>query len=103
MSRSGAKISTVELEDSVSVDIESSQAGKMETQKQESEDVTDLPVIPEGPSKVELKATSCPVSNVTVFLDRAEVNRVVETRIEGTEAEVIIKGLPSVIDENSVR
>ena len=73
-------------------------------EKQNGEETADAGTQrPEGPSKIEFKAVSCPVSNVTVFLDRAEVNRIVETKIESKEAEVVIKGLPSVIDQNSVR
>ena len=45
----------------------------------------------------------CPVSNVTVFVDRAEVNRIVETRLKHGKAEMLLTDLPECADPESLR
>ena len=54
-------------------------------------------------SKHELSVKACPVKNVTVFVDRAEVNRIVEAEIKQGDVEVLVKDLPALIDKDSVR
>ena len=92
------RISTVDYEDSVNVNIDGTVAGPGNTSTTGIHS-THVPVR----SKKELKATSCPVESVTVFIDRAEVNRIADTTVDAGENEIIITGLPSVIDEDSLR
>ena len=54
-------------------------------------------------SKHELSVKECPVKNVTVFVDGAEVNRIVEAEIKQGDVEVLVKDLPALIDKDSVR
>ena len=54
-------------------------------------------------SKHEVSVKACPVKNVTVFVDRAEVNRIVEAEIKQGDVEVLVKDLPALIDKDSVR
>ena len=51
----------------------------------------------------ELSVKACPVKNVTVFADKAEVNRLVEAHIKQGDVEILVKELPALIDQNSVR
>ena len=54
-------------------------------------------------SKHEVSVKACPVKNVTVFVDRAEVNRIVEAEIKQGDVEVLVKDLPALIDKDSFR
>lgn len=45
----------------------------------------------------------CPVDKVVVYLDRAEVRRVVNATIKKGQNEIILKNLSSCIDEDSIR
>lgn len=54
-------------------------------------------------TKHEVTSKSCPVKNVTVFRDRAEVNRVVDVDIVPGSMEVVVKDLPPSVVEDSVR
>ena len=54
-------------------------------------------------SKHELSVKACPVKNVTIFVDRAEVNRIVEAEVKQGDVEVLVKDLPALIDKDSVR
>ena len=51
----------------------------------------------------ELSVKACPVKNVTVFADKAEVSRLVEAQIAQGDVEILVKELPALIDQNSVR
>ena len=51
----------------------------------------------------ELSVKACPVKNVTVFADKAEVSRLVEAHITHGDVEILVKELPALIDQNSVR
>lgn len=51
----------------------------------------------------ELSVKACPVKNVTVFADKAEVSRLVEAHITHRDVEILVKELPALIDQNSVR
>lgn len=56
------------------------------------------------PGKVTKDVSECPVDTVTVFSDRAEVTRRVRLDFEAAgDFEVIVEGLPSCIDGDSVR
>ena len=61
------------------------------------------PTVLKENSKHELSVKVCPVKNVTVFVDRAEVNRIVEAEIKQGDVEVLVKDLPALIDKDSVR
>ena len=90
------QVSTVDYEDSVNVDIESVNKPSTSTS------------LPQGkgeplPSKKEFTAKSCQIEGVTVFLDRAEVKRIIEVVLDAGENEVLLTGLPFVTDQDSVR
>ena len=90
------QISTVDYEDSVNVDIRSVNNPSTSAS------------LPQGhteplPSKKEFAAKSCPIESVTVFLDRAEVKRIIEVVLDAGENEVLVTGLPFVTDQDSVR
>lgn len=53
--------------------------------------------------KLEINVKSCPVDNVTVFVDRAEVNRLVDVDLENGNNEILLKNLPENIDSDSIR
>ncbi|XP_057307602.1 protein F37C4.5-like [Hydractinia symbiolongicarpus] len=54
-------------------------------------------------SKYEVDVTTCCIQNVTVFMDRAEINRKLTViAVSGTN-EVLVQNLPSVIDKDSIR
>ncbi len=57
----------------------------------------------ESQDKVEFDITQCRVETVVVYLDRAEVCRVVKTKLESGENEVRIKNLSQFIDKDSIR
>lgn len=59
--------------------------------------------LPRVASKHEVDVKACPVRNVTVFIDRAEVNREVEISAVPGDCEVLVQDLPSVIDKDSIR
>ena len=79
-------ISTKDIEDSIQIDI----SDKLKTSQIKS-------------TVHELFAKSCPTRNVTVFQDRAEVNRVVKVDAEIGDVEVVIRQLPLIIQKDSVR
>eukprot|EP00794_Sanderia_malayensis_P000194 gene194-808_t len=108
------KISTIDYEDSVNVNIEHEQGEETAEQGTDDHEIFDVvtstslaiaapPAAAPTRNKVELKCVACPIETVTVFLDRAEVNRAAETPVEAGENEIVITGLPSVVDEDSVR
>ena len=51
----------------------------------------------------EMFIKDCPVKNVTIFTDRAEVNRLVDLDLPTGNVEVLLKNLPSCVDEDSIR
>ena len=53
--------------------------------------------------KLEINVKSCPVNNVTIFVDRAEVNRLVDVNLEKGNVEILLKELPEKIDPDSIR
>ena len=53
--------------------------------------------------KHELSVKTCPVVNVTVFIDRAEVNRFIKLNLSKGNVEVLIKDIPASADKDSVR
>ena len=53
--------------------------------------------------KLEINVKSCPVNNVTVFADRAEVNRLVDADLKKGDVEILLKDLPEHIDPDSIR
>ncbi len=57
----------------------------------------------ESHDKQEFDITQCRVETVVVYLDRAEVCRVVKTKLETGENEVKLKNLSQCIDKDSVR
>ena len=93
------RISTTDYEDSVKVDIENMAANGD----------TSVSVVPEEEeaapksSKKEFAAKTCPIEGVTVFLDRAEVKKIIEVNLDAGENEVLVTGLPTVTDLDSVR
>lgn len=87
-------ISTTEFEDSVSVNINLPSEGSMAKTAGHAS---------QTPTKVELAAKVCPVDGVTVFLDRAEVKRMIQVDLKAGENEVLITELPQVLDEDSIR
>lgn len=55
-------------------------------------------------TKLTLDADACPVQSVTVFVDRAEVTRLVTVDLEEAgDYEVVVEGLTSCVDADSVR
>eukprot|EP01112_Ceratiomyxa_fruticulosa_P008397 TRINITY_DN2177_c0_g2_i1.p1 TRINITY_DN2177_c0_g2~~TRINITY_DN2177_c0_g2_i1.p1 ORF type:complete len:619 (+),score=127.44 TRINITY_DN2177_c0_g2_i1:46-1902(+) len=46
---------------------------------------------------------SCPIDIVTVFSDRADVSRIVTAEVPAGPHEIVISGLPTLIDQNSLR
>ena len=56
-----------------------------------------------GSTKKEVSIKGCPVKNVTVFTDRAEVNRLVDLEVTKGNIEVLLQDLPECIDEDSIR
>ena len=87
------RISTIEFEDSVNVNID------------QPPSVQNDPAPSSSPmqTKVEMSSKTCPVDGVTVFLDRAEVKRVIEVDLTKGESEILITELPEVMDEDSIR
>lgn len=55
------------------------------------------------PVKKEMYMKDCPVKNVTIFTDRAEVNRLIDLDLPKGKVEVLLKNLPSCVDEDSIR
>lgn len=53
--------------------------------------------------KLEISVKTCPVNNVTIFVDRAEVNRLVDLDLEKENVEILLKDLPEHIDPDSIR
>ena len=51
----------------------------------------------------EYSVKDCAIKSVIVYRDRAEVKRSLPVAIPGGECDVIFKGLPEVVDENSIR
>lgn len=51
----------------------------------------------------EMYIKDCPVKNVTIFTDRAEVNRLIDLDLPKGNVEVLLKNLPSCVDEDSIR
>ena len=82
------QVSTTEFEDSVQINM----AGEMIEEE----------IVRES-TKQEISVKKCPVKNVTVFVDRAEVNRIVEADVSKGDVEVLVKDLPALIDKDSVR
>ena len=80
------RVSTTDFEDSVQICLQD-----------------EKPVVVIENTKLELSVKECPVKNVTVFVDRAEVNRIVEAEIKQGDMEVLVKDLPALIDKDSVR
>ena len=92
------KISTIDFEDSVNVNIHN--------HSEDSTSNADKPssaVATPTDRKVEMTAKSCPVEGVTVFLDRAEVKRLIDVHLEKGKNEITITELPEVMDEDSLR
>ena len=58
-----------------------------------------------GPEKkvVEVSVRECAIHSAVVFKDRAEVKRVVPARLAAGENEVVVSGLASCVDKNSIR
>lgn len=54
-------------------------------------------------TKYEVASKFCPVRNVTVFRDRAEVNRVVDLDVIPGNMEVVVKDLSTCVMEDSIR
>ncbi|XP_066914040.1 protein F37C4.5-like isoform X5 [Clytia hemisphaerica] len=54
-------------------------------------------------TKEEVQIKDCPVKNVTVFVDRAEVNRIVDLNLQQGNVEVLLKDLPDCMDQDSMR
>eukprot|EP00111_Clytia_hemisphaerica_P006911 TCONS_00020029-protein len=54
-------------------------------------------------TKEEVPIKDCPVKNVTVFVDRAEVNRIVDLNLQQGNVEVLLKDLPDCMDQDSMR
>jgi len=54
-------------------------------------------------TKEEIPIKDCPVKNVTVFVDRAEVNRIVDLNLQQGNVEVLLKDLPDCMDQDSMR
>ena len=50
----------------------------------------------------ELSVKACPVKNVTVFADKAEVSQLWRHTTQG-DVEILVKELPALIVQNSVR
>ena len=53
--------------------------------------------------KKEIDIKECSVKNVTVFTDRAEVNRLIDLDLTKGNVEVLLKGLPVCVDNDSIR
>ena len=51
----------------------------------------------------EVSVKACPVKHVTVFIDRAEVSRIIELDVIPGDVEVLVKDLAGVIEKDSVR
>jgi uncharacterized protein (TIGR02231 family) len=49
------------------------------------------------------KATESKITNVTVFLDRAQVTREVKMRVDAGKTDIVITGLTSQLDEQSIQ
>ncbi|XP_065179386.1 protein F37C4.5-like [Sycon ciliatum] len=56
-----------------------------------------------GPAKKELDVSKCPVSEVVVYLDRADVTREVKVELSVGENEIVVKQLSNAIDSDSIR
>ena len=54
-------------------------------------------------NKLEIPLKSCPVNNVTIFVDRAEVNRLVDVDLGEENVEILLKDLIENIDLDSIR
>lgn len=52
---------------------------------------------------VEKPVRDCTIESVVVFTDRAEVRRAVPVTLAAGENEVVIYGLSSCVDQNSIR
>ncbi|XP_065057197.1 protein F37C4.5-like isoform X2 [Rhopilema esculentum] len=85
------RISTIDFEDSVNVQINHPSSSESKETPQKCE------------AKQEITSSSCPVEGVTVFLDRAEVRRLIKASLVVGENEVLVTGLPSCMDEDSIR
>eukprot|EP00112_Aurelia_sp_Birch-Aquarium-sp1_P013061 Seg2757.2 transcript_id=Seg2757.2/GoldUCD/mRNA.D3Y31 product="hypothetical protein" protein_id=Seg2757.2/GoldUCD/D3Y31 len=95
------RISTTDYQDSVKVDIEN-MAGKEGTSVSLVAEEQGEEAAPKSPKK-EFAAKTCPIEGVTVFLDRAEVKKIIEVNLDAGENEVLVTGLPTVTDLDSVR
>lgn len=49
------------------------------------------------------QASEADIHSVTVYRDRAEVKRSIRVRVEAGENEIVVSGLPTCIDKNSIR
>jgi len=76
---------------------------KGEREKGEEELLLDLSFDSSKTTKSFIDLKDCPVQNVTVYNDRAEVTRHVEASVQAGTNEVSIFGLSSKVDRNSVR
>ena len=54
-------------------------------------------------NKLEISLKTCPVNNVTIFIDRAEVNRLVDVDLGEENVEILLKDIPENIDPDSIR
>jgi len=88
-----------DFEDSVQIDI--TEGGKIIEMDKSTTDKKEKEM--HSLSKNEVTTKECPVKNVTVFTDRAEVNRVIDLDLKTGNAEVLLKDLPSCVDPDSVR
>ena len=52
---------------------------------------------------VEKPVRDCPVESVVVYADRAEVKRRVSVSLEAGKNEVVVQGLSTCVDKNSIR
>lgn len=57
----------------------------------------------ESDKDIVFTAPECPVEKVTVYPDRAEVCRRVETSLATGTNQVVIKKLPQMVDSDSIR
>ena len=53
--------------------------------------------------RVEVGVRECAIHSVVIYQDRAEVKRVVPAKLAPGENQVVVNGLASCVDKNSVR
>ena len=92
------RISTIDFEDSVNVNI-----NEQPCDSNNQIGMRNSEAAPPTDGKLEKTAKSCPVDGVTVFLDRAEVKRIIDVQLVKGKNEVNITELPEVMDEDSLR